>query len=161
MRKVLLALIGLAGLATQAQAADARGVWFVEGKTGTVRVEACGPRTMCGFIASTQYAGKDENNPDPAKRDRSIVGVQILLAMKQTEPNRWDGEIYNPENGKIYTGRIILKSENELRIEGCVLGFLCGGQNWERAPAGAAVTTTGTATKQGAQVPAKQAAPPR
>jgi uncharacterized protein (DUF2147 family) len=159
MRKLFLALIGLAGLATQAQAADPKGVWFVEDKKGTVRVEGCGANTMCGFIASTQYAGKDEHNPDPSKRDRSIVGVQILLAMKQTEPNRWDGEIYNPENGKIYTGRIILKSDNELRIEGCVLGFLCGGQNWTRAPAGAAVSTTGAAKKQA--TPPAPPAPPR
>ena len=47
--------------------------------------------------------------------------------------NRYEGEIYNGEEGKIYTGSIQLVNDMTLRIEGCVLGFLCGGQNWTRA----------------------------
>jgi len=121
----------LVGIGGQAFAADPKGNWLVADKKAVIRIEPCGP-ALCGTIASTQFEGRDENNPDPSKRNRSIVGIQILLGLTQTAENRWDGEIYNPENGKTYTGRIILNSANDLRIEGCVLGFLCGGENWTR-----------------------------
>ena len=52
--------------------------------------------------------------------------------MKPARGERWDGEIYNPENGKTYSGHIILLNADLLRIEGCVL-FFCGGENWTRA----------------------------
>ena len=63
------------------------------------------------------------------------MGTQILLGMKPASGgggNRWDGQIYNPENGKTYSGHIILLSPDVLRIEGCLLIF-CGGENWTRS----------------------------
>ena len=93
--------------------------------TGTMRTSL--------IIAWAREPGKDENNPDPTKRDRSIIGMPILLKMKRVEPNRWDGEVYNAENGKTYTSRISLVKDDVLRIEGCVLaGLFCGGENWTR-----------------------------
>ena len=58
--------------------------------------------------------------------------MPILLAMAPTRPNRWEGEIYNSNNGKIYSSNISMVNENTLKLEGCVLGFLCGGENWTR-----------------------------
>ena len=58
--------------------------------------------------------------------------MPILINMKQTEPNRWEGEVYNAENGKTYTSNISLVKDDVLRIEGCVWGILCGGENWTR-----------------------------
>jgi len=109
---------------------------MVADKVAVVRVAPCAPEApaLCGNIAWTKGPPTtDKNNPDPAKRSRSVIGMEILTDMKPTDPNRWEGEIYNAENGKNYSGRISLVSENVLRIEGCVLGFLCGGQNWTRA----------------------------
>jgi len=122
-------------LGAPAVAAEATGDWFVENKGAVIRVGPCGG-AMCGHIAWTKGPpGTDKNNPDPAKRSRPIIGLPIILNMKPTagRANRWEGEIYNAEEGKIYSGSITLVSENTLRIEGCVLGILCGGQNWARA----------------------------
>ena len=77
----------------------------------------------------------DSYNPDPAERNHPTLGLHILRAMKPTKPGLWQGEIYNPENGKAYDSRISLASPDVLRIEGCVLGFLCGGENWTRIKA--------------------------
>jgi hypothetical protein len=55
--------------------------------------------------------------------------------MKPTKPNLWQGEVYNAENGKTYDAKISLASADVLKIEGCVLGFLCGGENWSRVKA--------------------------
>jgi Uncharacterized protein conserved in bacteria (DUF2147) len=95
----------------------------------------CGPDNpaLCGNLVWTKGPPRaDKNNPDPAKRSRSVLGMETLINMKPTSANRWEGEIYNAEDGKIYSGSISLVSENVLRIEGCVW-ILCGGQNWTRA----------------------------
>jgi uncharacterized protein (DUF2147 family) len=76
--------------------------------------------------------GKDENNPDPAKRARSMLGLPILINM-QPGNKQWEGEVYNAENGETYNSTIALKAPDVLRIEGCVLGgLICGGENWTR-----------------------------
>jgi len=139
MRKISLAAIALVCLGGPALAADATGDWLVAKKTAVIRIEPCAAAqradpALCGRIAWTKGPpGTDTNNPDPAKRNRSILGLPTLLDMKPTAANRWEGNIYNAEDGKTYSGRIMLTSENVLRIEGCVLGFLCGGENWTRA----------------------------
>ncbi len=107
------------------------GEWLVEDGTAHIRIVSCGG-PLWGVIAWTKDTpGKDENNPDPAKRSRSVMGMPILINMKQGK-SQWDGEVYNAENGKTYTANISLKSADVLRIEGCVLGFLCGGEDWKR-----------------------------
>jgi uncharacterized protein (DUF2147 family) len=119
-------------IATPAFAASPKGDWMVEDKSAIVRIDSCGG-AFCGTIVwAKKQGGVDENNPDPAKRNRPIIGLQILLGMKPASEGRYDGDIYNPENGKIYTSHMWLKGDDTLRIEGCVLGFLCGGQDWTR-----------------------------
>ena len=143
MRKAWFLAAALALVGAPARAADPTGNWLVKDQTAVIRIAPCAD-AFCGTIAWTSQPGLDENNPDPTKRDRPIVGTQILLGMKPaggtggasgtggTGGNRWDGEIYNPENGKTYSGHIILLSPDLLRIEGCLLIF-CGGENWTRS----------------------------
>jgi len=130
--RCFVSIILLACLVSPAAAADPTGEWLVAEGTARIRIEPCGD-ALWGVISWSKEPGKDENNPDPAKRDRSIIGMPILLKMKKVESNRWDGEVYNAENGKTYTSRIGLVKDDVLRIEGCVLaGFFCGGENWTR-----------------------------
>ena len=64
--------------------------------------------------------------------------------MKPTGANRWEGRVYSPQDGSTYQARMALKSDDVLRIEGCVLGGLfCGGQDWTRYQA--RPTTQGSA----------------
>ena len=138
MRRFRYAFFALL-VATPAFAASPKGDWLVEDKSAIIRIDSCGS-ALCGAIVwAKKQDGVDENNPDPAKRSRPIMGLQLLLGMKPGSDGRWDGDIYNPENGKTYTSRMWLKSDDTLRVEGCVLGFLCGGQDWTRttAPASA------------------------
>jgi uncharacterized protein (DUF2147 family) len=136
-------------------AADPTGEWLVADGAARIKIDSCNSR-MWGVIAwEKQPGGVDQNNPDPAKRTRTTLGMPILLGMEQTAANRWDGEIYNPQNGKTYTANISLESADALRVQGCVLGFLCGGQTWTRAqPEPTASAKPGGAAK-------KPATPPR
>jgi uncharacterized protein (DUF2147 family) len=129
MQKFWLAAVALACLSGPALGADETGTWLVKEKTAVVKVERC-EAGLCGLIGWAQTPGPDRNNPDPKLRDRNIVGMQIF-SMKAGQ-NRWEGEIYNAQDGKTYKGSVALVGPNTLKIEGCVLGFLCGGENWTR-----------------------------
>ena len=53
--------------------------------------------------------------------------------MKQVTANKWQGEVYNAKNGRMYSASVTLVSDDVIKIEGCVLGgLLCGGENWTR-----------------------------
>jgi uncharacterized protein (DUF2147 family) len=96
-------------------------------------IGSCGDR-LWGIVAWEKKPNVDKNNPDASKRSRPTLGIPILLGMAKAKanPNRWDGEIYNSEDGRTYTAHISLAGDDVLQVEGCVLGFLCGSQNWTR-----------------------------
>ena len=53
--------------------------------------------------------------------------------MKPATGDKWEGQIYNAQNGKMYQANVSLKSDNELKVRGCVFGGLfCGGETWTR-----------------------------
>jgi uncharacterized protein (DUF2147 family) len=133
MRKVYLAAVLFAFMCGTAAAADPAGEWLVKDGSARIRIEPCA-NGLWGFISWVREPGTDHKNPDPAKRTRSIIGVPILRSMTPVKPNRWEGEVYNADNGKMYSASIALVSDDVLKIEGCVLGGLfCGGENWTRA----------------------------
>lgn len=111
--------------------ADPRGVWLA--KDGAhVRVSACGP-ALCATVAAPRPDGPwtDKNNPDPALRGRSIVGVTVLYNMMPDGPGKWSGTLYNTDDGRTYSGHLLELDGNTIRVEGCVLG-ICGGKNLTR-----------------------------
>ncbi|HEY5217132.1 MAG TPA: DUF2147 domain-containing protein [Pseudolabrys sp.] len=58
--------------------------------------------------------------------------MPILLGMTRSNLNQWDGQIYNSEDGNTYSANISLLNPSTLKVQGCFLGFLCGGENWSR-----------------------------
>ena len=158
MKRTVFAL-ALALTSGTALAAEPIGEWLVEEGLARIRVENCGDR-LVGFVSwEKEPGGIDRYNPDPSKRARPTLGMPVLLNMIPTNGNRWKGEIYNSENGKTYTGSISLSRPDVLRVEGCVLGFLCGGQDWARYKP-EPTPTTGRATPQPPQQPRARAGQP-
>jgi uncharacterized protein (DUF2147 family) len=113
------------------------GAWLA--KDGwTIRIGACGPH-LCGFIVKanppndpdTNQPWVDKKNADPAKRNRRVVGVQILIAMKPEGPGKWTGRLYNVDDGNTYAGNLIEQDPSTVGIEGCSLG-ICGGEELTR-----------------------------
>jgi uncharacterized protein (DUF2147 family) len=138
MTRTCFALATLALSTGLALAAEPIGEWLVTDGYANIRIEKCGDQYW-GVVSWEQKPGTDVNNPDPNKKNRPTLGMPVLLAMKATRPNRWDGQIYNSENGKTYTGNISLASPDVLRVEGCLLIF-CGGQDWTRVKPSAPTT---------------------
>jgi uncharacterized protein (DUF2147 family) len=132
-RFIAAAVIGLLPVGS-ALAQSPLGEWRVKEGTADIRIVQCNGG-LWGVIAWTKGTpGTDDNNPDPALRTRSLLGMPILINMQQSG-DRWEGQVYNAENGQTYTSYISLRSPDVLQIEGCVLGgLICGGEDWTRVP---------------------------
>jgi uncharacterized protein (DUF2147 family) len=150
---------GLASAASVAPAlaADVTGDWLVKDGTAIIRIADC-EGAMWGVVAWEKIpGGQDTKNPDAAKKSRPFLGMPLLIGMKPgSERGEWEGHVYNAKDGKTYDSRIHLTGPDALEIEGCVLGFLCGGETWTRVeslPSGPA--TAGTAPAATKSAPAK------
>jgi|SRR3954451_16084475 uncharacterized protein (DUF2147 family) len=131
--RVSFAVFGLALLAlpAHAQSADPSGTWLTESGDTRVRIAQCGA-AYCGTIVSSTHK-KDENNQDAKLRDRSIVGVQMMWDIKPSGDG-YSGQLYNPQDGKTYTGKLKVTAPDTLLLSGCVFGgLICRSQNWSRA----------------------------
>ena len=111
--------------------ADPTGEWMTEKRYATIRIADCDGH-LWGVVASETTPSLDVKNPDPNLRQRTTLGLPVLLSMTRAKPNQWDGKIYNSQDGHTYSASIKLVNSNVLRVEGCFLGFLCGGENWTR-----------------------------
>lgn len=153
MRKIAYSGIFLLVALGSAHAADAIGEWQVEEKVATIKIVDCEGH-LWGVVASeVKPGGTDSKNPDATKRNRPTLGIPVLLNMTKSteEKNRWDGKIYNAKDGETYKASITLKSPNSLRVEGCYVWPLCGGQTWTRVaetpPPGPPKATSSVAPK--------------
>lgn len=125
-----LAVLTAVLLCGPAQAADPAGTWLTETGTSRVRISPCGGG-FCGTIVSAPGKGLDGKNPDPSLRGRSVVGIQILNA-PQAEGAGFAGSLYNPNDGKTYSGSLRLTGPNTLEVAGCVMSVFCKRQTWTR-----------------------------
>ena len=116
-----------------ARAADPTGDWKVADGVANIRVAQCNG-SMWGVVAWEQTpGGKDTHNPDPAKQGRPTLGMPILIDMKKKAGvDQWEGQVYNAKDGQFYSSTIKPTGTDQLEIQGCVLGFLCGGETWTR-----------------------------
>jgi len=117
-----------------ALAADPTGDWLVADGVANIRVAQCNGN-MWGVVAWEKTpGGKDKNNPDAAKQSRPTLGMPILIDMKKKAGvEAWEGQVYNAKDGQLYSSTIKPVGTDQLEIQGCVLGFLCGGETWTRA----------------------------
>jgi uncharacterized protein (DUF2147 family) len=144
MRRILIGLASVVLTVAPVAAAEPVGDWLVKDKTARITIENCANK-LWGVISWEQNPGTDKNNPDPSKRDRPMLGVPLLTGLQQTQPNLWEGQIYNPQNGNMYNAKISLTTPDTLKLQGCVLGGLfCGGEDWTRYQAEAAPATAKT-----------------
>jgi len=116
-----------------ALAADPTGDWKVADGVANIRVAQCNG-SMWGVVAWEKTpGGKDKNNPDVAKQSRPTLAMPILIDMKKKAGvDSWEGQVYNAKDGKFYDSTIKPVGNDGLEIQGCVLGFLCGGETWSR-----------------------------
>jgi len=104
------------------------GEWYTAEGTSIVEIYKCDD-LYCGKIVwlknPKNKEGKDKvdtKNLDEAKRNRKLMGLEILWGFKYKGEDQWEGgKIYDPKNGKTYSCKIKLEG-NELKVRGFV-GF--------------------------------------
>jgi uncharacterized protein (DUF2147 family) len=129
--KLAVALLALAALAAPASAQDSTGTWLTASGETRVRIAPCGGN-VCGTIVWTKNTGaKDEHNPNAALKTRSVVGIN-MINMKPAGDKKWSGTLYNPQEGKTYSGTLTQIDANTLSLSGCVAGVFCRSQTWTR-----------------------------
>src|SRR2546421_7201401 len=128
MRTVAYSGLFLATGFASALAADPTGDWRVADGVANIRVAECNG-SMWGVVAWEKTpGGRDKNNPDVSKQNRPTLGMPILIDMKKKPGvDQWQGQVYNAKDGQFYSSTIRPIGSDQLEIQGCVLGFLCGG----------------------------------
>jgi uncharacterized protein (DUF2147 family) len=138
---VLLASMFLTTTAIAAELAGAiEGIWLSEDGTGLIRIEL-GEDGPVGTIAGSpdgpdkrQPSDKDELNPDPALRDRPLLGLTIMEDFTSAGDGKWKhGKIYDPNSGKTYKCKLTLVDANTLELRGYIgISLLGRTETWKR-----------------------------
>ena len=123
-----------------ANALDVTGTWLIQDTTAKVRIYLCG-EALCGNVTwlsqpLDDVTGKpqtDKLNADPEKRGRAMLGVPVVLGLQRnSEENKWIGQIYNPDDGSTYRGAIELIDQMRLKVEACI-SIYCQTEIWTRS----------------------------
>jgi uncharacterized protein (DUF2147 family) len=138
LRSIVAGAIATALLHGSASAGDGKpyGNWSLGNVT--VKVTDCGGK-LCGTIISLGISVRtaegpiklDRLNPDSSRRNRSLIGLPVLMGMRPTEISEWQGTIYNPQDGKTYSATINVVGDT-LTVNGCVGGILCKSNKFAR-----------------------------
>ena len=129
---VTLVSVGIAVVAGPSWAADGpTGTWRMSNGKVTVRVSPCGGG-YCGKVVALRKPRDDKGrprldkeNPNPALRHRSVIGLTILSNMRADGDGSWNGIIYNPDDGNTYSSSMQLTGPSTMKVNGCVAGILC------------------------------------
>jgi uncharacterized protein (DUF2147 family) len=115
------------------------GIWVTP--NAKVRMEACPAHRdwLCGVVTwmrepldATGQSKRDVHNPEPAQRQRPLIGITLLSDLRPAGEGRWEGgKIYDPRSGKSIDAKARLTNEGVLKVEAC-FGAFCGGQTWRR-----------------------------
>jgi len=136
----LAAISVAAGVPSYVSAADPSGIWAKEDGSAKMEVKKCG-RGICSKIVwlknpedSRGRPLRDARNENTSMRDRPIIGLPLFANMVAIDSSTWQGSVYNPEEGKIYTDvKVTLASRNQIVLKGCKAWLLCGEKYWIRS----------------------------
>jgi uncharacterized protein (DUF2147 family) len=129
-----MCLLLLSPPAVYAGADDILGIWLNQEKDAKIELLKCGDK-YCGKIVwlkepnypegsregipGTQKL--DHNNPRENLRSVPRLGLQIAYDFTYAGDNVWkDGKVYDPKNGRTYSGKLTLVLPNQLNLRGFI-----------------------------------------
>lgn len=131
-----LMLLGASALTTLAQdKSDAiLGEWLSPKKDSRVLIYRRTNAYYGKITWGTGTSARDEKNPNPALRNREVVGLVMLNNFTHDGNDTWQsGTIYDPREGKTYACKMTLKNVNTLSIRGYVgLSLFGRSEIWSR-----------------------------
>jgi uncharacterized protein (DUF2147 family) len=145
-RLSLFALLIATPVATHAAEA-VHGLWLRSGHADKLEFFDCEGKLCAHGVIPTA-----DGSPQPL----------ILRHAAKVGENQWKGDLFNPEDGKLYSGTITLDNPNQLTLKGCLVAFLCQSETWTRVGSKPASPAKPTSAKPapGKASPPKPAAKP-
>ena len=137
---VILLFLSFYAIAGIAQEADKiAGIWWNDEKTTKIKVEKKDGKyigTIVYMIPEKYENGqppKDDNNPDEALQNRSLIDLQILSGLEyDANDKEWEkGSIYDPKSGKTYDCYVWLENNDLMKLKGFVAGIRMLGRSSE------------------------------
>ncbi len=116
------------------------GVWLSADGTGWIEIEL-GPEGPIGRIAGSpddpdheRASDLDELNPDPALRDKPLLGMTIMDGFTSGSDGKWkNGRIYDPNSGKTYKCKLTQIDSDTLELRGYIgISLLGRTERWTR-----------------------------
>lgn len=128
-------------LFAQNKATDVIGIWLTPGdNSAKIEIYKVGEKFYGKIVwmQNPNINGKpklDSNNPNSSKRNIPRLGLEIMKGFIFDGSDEWkNGNIYDPESGKTYSGYMYLKDRNTLKLRGYVgFSFLGRTETWTRA----------------------------
>lgn len=119
---------------------DIAGTWLSGDGDGLIGVDVSGTTLRATILGSARNepdrATTDVHNPDPALRDRPLVGLEIFSGFNYDGDGAWSGGfIYDPNSGNTYRCKITLLDPDTLKVRGFIGVALFGRtETWKRQP---------------------------
>lgn len=140
--KTLLVMLSALLFAASASAdpTSVAGTWLSGDGDGLIAVSVRGTEISARILGSPNQdpnrARTDVKNPDPALRDRPLVGLEIFNGFSYDDGDEWSGGfIYDPNSGKTYRCKLKLVNHNTLKVRGYIGISLIGRtETWKRQP---------------------------
>ena len=142
--------------ATSAQDQGILGIWSTKQNKSRVEIVNCAPpkQGLCGTIVwisqPNDAKGKpqtDRGNPNPALKNRPMIGLPLFEGWREAGRNKWKGSVYNPEEAQTYNNLDITLAGDRLTLKGCVAIF------WIRRPGTATADRDAVPTPRGERTP--------
>jgi len=110
------------------------GVWYNSEKDAKIEIFKCDNK-YCGKIVWLKVPNYtedskdgvpgtpklDHNNPDPSLKSKPILGLEIVHDFVYIGDSTWvGGKVYDPKNGKTYSGKMTLIMPNQLDLRGFI-----------------------------------------
>jgi uncharacterized protein (DUF2147 family) len=149
MRSLLTLLCGAILTMSQAALADPsaiEGTWLSGDGDGLIEIKVADPypqkgsatfisaRILGSAVEDPRRPGTDRLNPDPALRDRELIGLEIFEGFRYDGDGEWSGGfIYDPNSGRTYRGTLKLIDPDTLKVRGFIGISLIGRtETWKR-----------------------------
>ena len=141
MNAAILAPVLLVMAAKPSPAGDRlSGTWLTENRDSHVQFQPC-ESFDCGRIVwleneidpETGKAWTDKFNPDAILKSKPLKGLVFISGLKNVTPGYWEGDLYNPRDGRTYSSSFRQQGPDQLELKGCALfGMICQSELWTR-----------------------------
>ena len=113
------------------------GEWWTEKKDGRVKFFRAKNGTYQGILvwdaSDKDGTKKDTKNPDPAMRNRPVVGIVLMWHLTFKDNEYEDSRVYDPDSGKTYKVEARVERDGRLKVHGYVgISVFGSSEHWTR-----------------------------